>query len=228
MAAPAQPVNEPAALDSFIAKWRARWPEWPVAEVFVPAGQREVVAAWFALLQELTDAAWGGEDPTPGIAKLAWWQEELLGWSLRRRRHPLGVALQRRDAPWQGLASALPALREMRTLPRDAASALVALRVFAEAAAAVEQALLAAPGDPVGGDEIAATLLATHPRWPAGATDAGQAAIDLNAHWPSRRGLLPRRIVAAMARARLGSGVPALSPLPPWRTLWLAWRAARH
>lgn len=218
-------MSDPAALDSFIAKWRARWPEWSVAEVFVPARQRQVVTAWFALLQELTDAAWAGEDPTPGVAKLAWWQEELRGWSLGGRRHPLGVALQRHDAPWQSLASVLSGLGETRTLPQDASSALIALRPFAEAAAAVEQALLAAPGDPVGADQIAATLLASHARWP----DSGaEGYSDLNADWPTRPGLLPRRIIAALARARLHSGVSMPRALPPWRVLWLAWRAARH
>lgn len=215
MAAP-QPVSDPAALDSFIAKWRTRWPEWSVAEAFVPVEQRDVVAAWFALLQELTDAAWAGDDPTPGIAKLAWWQEELQGWSQGRRRHPLGVALQRRDAPWQGLAAALPVLSQTRAPPQDAAAALVALAPFAEAAAAVERALFAAPGDPAAAREIAATLLATHARGPA--------IDDLNVHWPARSGLRPRRIAAALARARLPSG----APLPLWRAVWTAWRAARH
>lgn len=215
MAAP-QPVSDPAALDSFIAKWRTRWPEWSVAEAFVPVEQRNVVAAWFALLQELTDAAWAGDDPTPGIAKLAWWQEELQGWSQGRRRHPLGVALQRRDAPWQGLAAALPVLSQTRAPPQDATAALIALAPFAEAAAVVEQALFAASSDPDAACEIAATLLATHPRWPA----IG----DLSAHWPARSGLRPRRIAAALARARLPSG----APLPLWRAVWTAWRAARH
>lgn len=209
-------MSDPAALDSFIAKWRTRWPEWSVAEAFVPAAQRDVVVAWFALLQELTDAAWAGDDPTPGIAKLAWWQEELQGWSQGRRRHPLGVALQRRDAPWQGLAVALPVLSRTRTPPQDAAAALIALAPFAEAAAAVEQALFATPNDPDAAREIAATLLATHARWPANG--------DLDAHWPARSGLRPRRIAAALARARLRSA----APLPLWRAVWTAWRAARY
>ena len=48
-----------------------RWPEWHVAEVFVPRrAARTGASAWFALRQELTDAAWGGSDPRPGEAKL--------------------------------------------------------------------------------------------------------------------------------------------------------------
>lgn len=218
-------MNDPAALDSFIAKWRARWPEWSVAEVFVPAAQRETALAWFALLQEFTDAAWAGDDPTPGIAKLAWWQEELQGWSQGGRRHPLGAVLQRREAPWQRLAAALPALRETRQPAQDAGSALSSLRPFAEAAAAVEQALFDVPGAPVGTDTTAATLLATHARWPLNGA-AGFA--DLSAHWPSQPGPLPRRILAGLAHARLRSAVSAPQPLSPWRALWTAWRAARH
>ena len=60
-----------AAPAEFIAKWREHWPEWSVAETFVPEEQREVAAAWFALRHELTEAAWGGGDPRPGEATAA-------------------------------------------------------------------------------------------------------------------------------------------------------------
>ena len=88
-------MSDVDALQAFLAKWRARWPEWAVAEVFVPAAQRERAQAWFALRDELGDAAWGGQDPLPGDAKLGWWAEELDGWSRGARRHPLGLALQK-------------------------------------------------------------------------------------------------------------------------------------
>ena len=71
----------------FVAKWRARWPEWAIAEVFVPPSRREIAQAWMTLLQELGDAAWGGADVRPGEAKLTWWAEELLGWSRGARPH---------------------------------------------------------------------------------------------------------------------------------------------
>lgn len=220
MAAHPQTVNDAAAADSFIAKWRARWPEWAVAEVFVPAAQREIAVAWFALLQELTDAAWAGEDPTPGIAKLAWWQEELQGWAKGIRRHPLGALLPRQQVPWQALASALPTLRATRT-PQETATAIAALEPFAEAVAAVEHALLAEP--PAQAPQklagIAANLLATHPYWLSHAAEASV----LDAQWPAQGCARPRRIFAALARSRLKHG-----PRPPWRALWTAWSAARH
>ncbi|MGH8077757.1 MAG: phytoene/squalene synthase family protein, partial [Lysobacter sp.] len=133
---PSVAQDDPDALETFIGKWRARWPEWSVAEVFVPPAQRTVALAWASLQQELTDAAWSGSDPRPGEAKLAWWQEELQGWALGRRRHPLGITLQRQPAPWAALAAALPTLRESRERPLDSATAFAQLMPLATAAAA--------------------------------------------------------------------------------------------
>src|SRR5690606_14891514 len=87
----AAPVSDAASLEAFLDKWRARWPEWRIAEVFVPAPRRPATLAWLGLRQELADAAWGGADPRPGAAKLAWWSDELRGWASGRRRHPLGL-----------------------------------------------------------------------------------------------------------------------------------------
>ena len=83
---------------SFVEKWRARWPEWEFGMVFVPVAQRPLAEAWLSLLNELAEAAWGGDDPTPGLAKLAWWQEELGGWSkgaptISRSVSPVSVAI---------------------------------------------------------------------------------------------------------------------------------------
>ncbi len=171
---------EPPPSDSFVDKWRARWPEWAVAEAFVPDAQRAPAAAWFALLQEFSDAAWGGTDPAPGLAKLAWWQEELRGWAGGARRHPLGAVLLPSSATWHGLADAMPGLRH-RDLPARPAQALAELEAFAAACAGVETALFDAPSDPRlasmallaapavrdGGQDAAAALLQ---RWPRAAT----------------------------------------------------------
>lgn len=130
-------MDDSASLDSFIDKWRQRWPEWGLLSVFVPTGQRARMAAWMALLQELREAAWGGRDPTPGLAKLAWWQEELRGWSRGARRHPLGEALQRADAHWELLGhslAALPATRSPEMQDADEAG----LRTFAAGMLACE------------------------------------------------------------------------------------------
>jgi len=101
-------------IDDFLGRWRERWPEWRIARVFVPEAQQVDVDAWFALIQEWTEAAWAGADPTPGFAKLGWWQDELLGWAKGARRHPLGRVLQRRPAPWSDLAAHLAILQRVR------------------------------------------------------------------------------------------------------------------
>ena len=107
-------VSSTAGPANFIGKWRARWPEWTIASAFLPAPGRELAFAWFALLQELTDAAWGGEEATPGLAKLAWWNEELQGWAKGARRHPLGELLQSQPVDWLAIAASLRELQASR------------------------------------------------------------------------------------------------------------------
>lgn len=228
-----------SALDGFLDKWRRRWPEWTVAETFLPPAQRVPAVVWFALLQEFEDAANVDGDPLPADAKLAWWGEELRDWSRRRSRHPLGRVLEPMPAPWMALSDALPALVAARARPVDEAAAFAQWAPLAQAAAAVEGALF----DPVAGGPqahveairmqwLAARLMAAGegatPSTPSVAAEAW--ARQLRRRWPVRPAApMPRRVLSALARARLGrfrgtgAGVPALAPLP---TLWLAWRAA--
>lgn len=230
--------HEHEALESFIAKWRARWPEWSVVEVFVPHTQREATLAWLTLLQELTDAAWGGSDPRPGEAKLGWWVEELQGWSRGIRRHPLGQVLQKFPVPWPQLATALPSLRDSRERPVDANDAVVQLRDFAEAIRAIEQALFG--GGAANADEpITGSLLyqrlAHHPSDAVPLqvlAQAGEGAAlaewtrQLVARVPTMGAVRPRRLIAGLSRARLSRG-QAAQPVPAVPALWVAWRAAR-
>lgn len=131
------------ALDSFLDKWRSRWPEWSVAAPFVAESQRDIAVAWFALLQEFDDMLNTGGDPLPADAKLAWWGEELRSWAAQRSRHPLGRVLEPVRAPWAQLAEALPDLVEARSVALDPAAAERALLTYAEAVAAVEAVLFA-------------------------------------------------------------------------------------
>ena len=213
-------MNSSDPLDSFLAKWQARWPEWELMSVFVPAPQRAIVAAWFTLLQELGDAAWSGREPAPGLAKLAWWQEELAGWGKGARRHPLGAPLHRLDAPWGELGRALASLPATRD---DAADA--SLEGFARAVLACEAALFGA------GAATPAALAATvedlqlaRTMGQGGALPAPAAASRAPA------GLsLPRRLQLAAARERLraqADGRTAIRPATP-RLLLAGWRAAR-
>jgi hypothetical protein len=232
-----QPIRD-EALASFLDKWRARWPEWAVAQVFVPPAQRDTALAWAALVQELSDAAWGGSDARPGEAKLAWWMEELQGWAKGVRRHPLGIALQRLPAPWLTLAAAIPSLRESRERPHDRNDASTAIRAFAQSVADVESALFGA-ADASATPTVEACLLlvrlvqvgeAAAPLSVLARAGEGEAAAvwgrEVLEHWPAAQGARPRRVWAALARQRLRRGDPAL-PLPPWTALATAWRGAR-
>lgn len=174
-----------AAPDSFIDKWVARWPEWAVAQVFVPHARRQTLLAWAALQQELTDAAWGGQDPRPGEAKLGWWQEELQGWSRGLRRHPLGALLQGKANDWLVLANVLPLLRDSRERPADAAEALAQVepvsRAFARIDAALDAALEAsgAGATPHAGQGAEGNLLVIQQLLHARLLASGEAAVPL-------------------------------------------------
>lgn len=218
-----------ASLDSFLDKWRAQWPEWAVAGVFLPAAQRRRAQAWLALRGELTEAAWGGEDPTPGAAKLGWWEEELAGWSRGARRHPLGLVLQKLPVDWRTLAAAIPALRASRAPEGDRATALRGLESFAQAQAALSAALFDAPS-PASTQAMAEALLV---EWvlrlpergvPAEGTDV----TGLLALPPPRGGARAERIQAALVRGRLRRLARGRhGPMPPLAALFAAWRAAR-
>ncbi|WP_226468085.1 phytoene/squalene synthase family protein [Luteimonas panaciterrae] len=218
------PDNQHEALDSFIAKWRDRWPEWSVAEVFLPASRRQTAYAWFTLLQEFTDAAWSGEDATPGLAKLAWWGEELRGWAKGARRHPLGATLQRQPVDWIALSGSL---RELQAARGIVPPALSGLQAFAAAVARIEAILFEGENGQGGAvDRVLADVLAEH-ALSHGATD--QARTLVAARLRGREATRPRRIQSALLYERL-SQLAADQPLRaarPWRSVWLAWRAAR-
>ncbi|MEO5565891.1 MAG: phytoene/squalene synthase family protein [Luteimonas sp.] len=216
--------------DGFIDKWRLRWPEWQVAEAFLPRANRKRWLAWFAVRQELIDAAWAGADPRPGEAKLGWWSEELQGWAQGRRRHPLGLGLQSLAAPWGQLATCLPALAAARG-SAEIAALRTTLAPMATAIAMVD-AVLAEPQVPAmqpaaAADAILSGLLAQR----ALLDEDSHLACELLAQWQSQRGERGERIVAALLHRRLRSRVTGSNPtLPPshWQILAIAWRAARQ
>lgn len=225
------------ALDEFLDKWRGRWPEWRIAQVFVAGSERATAEAWFALLQEWTDAAWAGDDPTPGFAKLAWWQEELQGWAKGLRRHPLGRVLQKRPAPWATLAAALASLQAVREPLRGWAPpqpSMAQLQPLADAIADCERAIFSSDvefGGESGGDPF--LLLAAHALWHRDeAAEAAQVqawARQLVTIAPQRAGSRPRRIHDALSHARLRRVAASgeVSALSPAVALWRSWRAAR-
>jgi phytoene/squalene synthetase len=236
------PMSDTEALAGFIDKWRERWPEWRIAEVFVPHDQRDVCVAWFALQQELAEAAWGGRDPLPGEAKLGWWAEELQGWSQGRRRHPLGLVLQRLPAPWLRLAASIPALIASRDSGVDREQSFDLVAPVADAMSAIDAAVF---GTASGIRDSAGVLLAmqllllgdaaaplqVRARAGDGAEAAARAwAGDLLQAWATTGGPRPIRLREALLGERLrrfSAGGPRLQAVPALATLRTAWRAAR-
>ncbi|MGN6113529.1 MAG: phytoene/squalene synthase family protein [Luteimonas sp.] len=229
-------MSDREALGAFLDKWRTRWPEWRIAEAFVPAPQRAATLAWLALRQELADAAWEGADPRPGAAKLAWWSDELHGWAQGRRRHPLGLELQRIEgARWDALAEALPLLAAARDALPAAGGGVTAshgaLAPFASAAGAISAAIAGESATaPASGDRAAALASGLSAmRALAGSGDTAAAAALLAA-WPARpAGTRADRIFTALARQRLRAlAAPRRNRTPSsWHTLWVAWQAGR-
>lgn len=216
---------------SFVDKWRARWPEWSVAMAFVAKDRQPLAEAWFTLLQELTDAAWGGGDPTPGLAKLAWWQEELGGWAKGARRHPLGALLQPQPAPWLQLGRALPDLRALRG--GDGVDDIVgpgAATVGADPGQAFALAVAECEAVLFGGrkPDAAAVAAILHSLLGERALMRGEAIASIDAvdQSParSRPASRARGVQAALVAARLARPGAAL---PPLRVLFTAWRGAR-
>ncbi len=229
------------ALDSFLDKWRSRWPEWSVAGPFVAESQRELAVAWFALLQEFDDMLNTSGDPMPADAKLAWWGEELRSWAGQRSRHPLGRLLEPVRAPWAQLAETLPELVEARTVALDAAGAERALANYADAVAAVEAVLFNDTPRKGAGRAVQLQTLAQRLQ-DAGVAGVPRSLLDEDASnatqrwaqhllkgWATRvPGPRARRVWSSLARARVAAQA-AGKPIEatPVRTLLRVWWAAR-
>ncbi|MBW8823351.1 MAG: hypothetical protein JF567_03790 [Xanthomonadales bacterium] len=208
-------MSDRDALVATLDGWRQRWPEWQVAETFIAGESRDAAVAWFMLLGELAEAAWGGSDPTPGLAKLGWWQEELRGWAKGLRRHPLGLALQKQPVEWSPFADSLGGLRDRDLAHADEQAAATALASFLVAISAVERQLfgeVARDSDPL---QLLRTLKVS-------------IGLPVAAAKTRRGGPRPRRVFDALAMARANAARKGDAiVLSRWLTLVLAWRAAR-
>ncbi len=220
-------MTQTTALDSFLDKWRERWPEWSVAETFVPPAQRQLAVAWFALLQEFEDAMNIAGDPLPANAKLGWWSEELCDWARQRSRHPLGRLLEPHVAPWAELAETLPVLGMLREPWPDLDAASIRVQPLAKAVAAVEAALFGGRADEAVAQAIGAQWLAARM---SGSGQGGDLP-GLLERWPTRiASSLPRRLWALLARDRVQARVKSGDEprrISRLRLLWRAWIAAR-
>ncbi|GGD40353.1 hypothetical protein [Pseudoxanthomonas indica] len=212
-------MADSSALDSFLDKWRTRWPEWSVGETFVAPERRALAVAWFALQQEFEDAMNIAGETLPADAKLAWWGEELHGWAQQRSRHPLGRVLEPVRADWTGLANGLPLLIQAREPAASSADAFAQLLPWGEAMARVESVVLGGQPSPqlFVVQALAQRMIEAHVAAPpqdqsgteTGARQLGWATTLLRA-WPAFRLAAPeRRLWASYSRARLQRFVQA-------------------
>jgi len=219
-----------APAQDFIAKWRERWPEWGIAEGFIAPAQRPLVAVWYALMQEFALAAWAGSEPAPGLAKLAWWQDELIGWGKGRRRHPLGELLLAQSLPWARLAQALNGLSVSRDTVPESSAAAVDLVPLAQALTACEALLFAhAPAADTDQQQPMLLDLLGEQSLLRGDAAAATRCLAERAALPRVARPRPRRLQSAILTGRLRQlhkGQPQHPP-PAWRSLISAWRAAR-
>ena len=196
----------------FVGKWLQREPEMAFAEIFCPAADKPAFRAWGALLHELRESLFELSDPGVARIKTAWWAEEMIGLGQGRRRHPLGVELLKRDAPWSQLARALLAFESDSMRAADTGEAVAALVPLADAVVQVECRLF-----PARESTEASRSLAVHwllHRLPQGLASEDQARVPM--HLFARHGITAAGLPTAQAHALLRDWAgELLSALPP-------------
>lgn len=217
-----------------LQKWRDRWPQWAIAEVFIAPAQRLTAQAWFSLLMEWEDLLNQSSEQLIIAAKLQWWQHELAQWSTQRSSHPIAPLLMGLDAPWQLLAEPLSDLAALASVPPTLAQAEASLARVLDAMVAVEMRLF--PGER-GCDR---RLLLLH--WlearcrvgkgiPAGMSVAAWRRALLDA-WPDApQSERARRLLSTLTRQRLQRAVRSEDGKSPrckgrLHLLWCCWRSA--
>ena len=234
-------MTDPTALDGFVAKWRARWPEWSVAQVFVPrrAARRRRWPGSRCCRNSPTPPG-AAAIPRPAEPSSPGGRKNCAAGRKGARRHPLGDALQRLPAPWtcaRRIAAGIARSRaSARTTPRPRSghcdrsrrrspnarrrcSACRPTRAPWSDTTLLAERLLADPQAAVP-LSIPATRQAL--RW----RSASAWAIELQSAWPlaatppaTPAGGLAAGASAAPSRTAVGN-----EPLAPWRTLIVAWR----
>lgn len=140
-------MTEHNAFAHHMDKLIAARPEHAVVRLFIPAGRRDAISAFEAVVFELEQALWHAREPQAAAAKLQWWAEELARTLAGEARHPLTqalppvsdtAALQR--LPQQWLATALTLLDVAGAA--DFAEQRAAVESFYAPLAQLENALL--------------------------------------------------------------------------------------
>jgi phytoene synthase len=151
------------SLRAQLQKLEARRPELGLQAIFMPSGQRQRIALWYALQDEIEEACFELSEPFIAQAKLGWWGEELARGAAGQGRHPLVQAFF--DVPstgaadqslWRALPLAALDLVEREVAPGSVDQALSALRPLAAAFDHLERALF---GGDSGESQIASELL---------------------------------------------------------------------
>ncbi|MFT3806512.1 phytoene/squalene synthase family protein [Arenimonas sp.] len=218
-------------LPHFFAKWQAREPEMAIAEVFVPAIEKQRFRAWGALLHELRETLFELSDARVSDVKTAWWAEELIGIEQGRARHPLSALLAELRAPWTALGRSLlePASVGLRASSTE--EAVRALLPLAQAVIAVEEAIFPGATD----SAVATRALVVHwllQRLPAGLAAEDQARIPM--HLYARHGLTAAQVGEGRGEVllrdwagELTSTLPEVAGAAPLRRFRAAFDRAR-
>lgn len=203
----------------FVGKWLQREPEMVFAEVFCPAADKPAFRAWGALLHELRESLFELSDPGVARIKTAWWAEELIGLGQGRQRHPLGVELLGRDAPWSALGRALMAHDADPLRAANTDDAVAALMPLANAVVQVETGLFSARESAEASRSLAIHWLLQ--RLPEGLASEDQARIPM--HLFARHGVsaadLPTAKAQGLLRDWAGELASALPPVVPGASL---------
>ena len=75
-----------ASLQAQIQKLEARRPELAQQTIFLPAAQRDRIALWYALQDEIEEACFELSEPFIAHTKLGWWAEGRCGGCGREGR----------------------------------------------------------------------------------------------------------------------------------------------
>ncbi|ODU44975.1 squalene/phytoene synthase family protein [uncultured Aquimonas sp.] len=137
-----------ASLQAQLQKLESRRPELALQMIFLPAAQRDRIALWYALQDEIEEACFELSEPFIAQTKLGWWAEELERGARGEGRHPLVQAFfdlpsaRAADAAlWRGLPRAALELVERELAPGSVTQALAALRPLASAFDQLERAM---------------------------------------------------------------------------------------
>lgn len=196
----------------FIAKWLHREPEMVFAEVFCPVVDRPVFRAWGALLHELRESLFELSDPGVARIKTTWWAEEMIELGQGRQRHPLGLDLLGREAPWSPLGRALLAFETEAMRAANTEESVAALMPLADAVLQVESRLFSTRESAEASRSLAIHWLLQ--RLPQGLASEDQARIPM--HLFARHAVTAAELPTAKAQALLRDWAGELSAaLPP-------------